>query len=479
MTYKLPTGAPLMVSVSGCRGIVGESLTPETVTRFIAAAVNRVRFQRRAESPRVVVARDGRAGGQTLGVLACGVLSAAGCRVTDLGIATTPTVGVMVRALKADAGLVITASHNPSAWNGMKVITSEGGAPSPEEARRLVAEFESAGAAPWRAYDALGEIARDETSARVHVDGVLGALARLMPLNEVRRRGFRVVLDSVNASGVQAGRMLLEELGCRLIHLNAGRSGVFPHPPEPTREHLVELCAQVTRHGADIGFAQDPDADRLAMVDEKGNYIGEEYTLALGVKSWLSMQPAEEARGAVVAANLSTSRMIDDVAAPFGARVVRTAVGEANVVAGMNQAGARLGGEGNGGLIWSEVVPIRDSLGAMALTLGLLARSGETLSAAVAGVPSYAIVKRKLDLRAGLSQRVVSAARSHFAAMGASMDECDGVRADFAAPSGTGRAWAHVRASNTEPIIRLIAEAPTSRDAEMILDEISVLASRA
>lgn len=475
MTTAPRTTAPLMLSVSGCRGIVGASLTPETVSRFIAAAVHWAASVKYKAGPlTVVLGRDGRMGGEGVALLASGALAAAGCRVIDLGVATTPTTGLIVREMKADMGLVITASHNPAQWNGLKVISPAGGAPMPGDAAAIIKRFHDTQAAPpWVASDRVGTVDRIDSAAKTHVLAVLGAMEKLSPsaVRTVRQKCYKVVLDSVNASGATAGRMLLEALGCRVVHLHAENTGVFPHTPEPTRENLVGLCAAVKEHKADAGFAQDPDADRLAMIDETGAYIGEEYTLVLGVKSWLSLLPPEKARGAKVAANLSTSRMIDDVVAVFGASVVRTAVGEANVVEGMNRADSVMGGEGNGGVIWSKIVPIRDSLSAMALTLALMATTDQTLSAAAGKVPAYAIVKRKIDVREGLAQRAVAAASAHYKGKGASLNESDGVRADFRMADG-GKAWVHVRASNTEPIIRLIAEAPSERDAVAILDEV-------
>lgn len=477
--------APLMLSVSGCRGIVGASLTPERVARFVGAAVAWAAAQRGRSGGAVggpltvVLARDGRLGGQSVAMQACGALTAAGCRVIDLGVATTPTAGLMVRRHGADMGLVITASHNPAEWNGLKVLSARGGAPMPADANDIIARFRDEHAdGPWVGSAACGPVERDESAARAHVQAVLGALEQLTPLNAIRERCFRVVLDSVNASGASAGRLLLESLGCIVVHLHGESTGVFPHTPEPTRENLGGLCEAVSVHRAAAGFAQDPDADRLALIDERGVYIGEEYTLALGVKSWLSMLPADIAARQTVAANLSTSRMIDDVAASFGAGVVRTAVGEANVVEGMARAGCVMGGEGNGGLIWSEVVPIRDSLSAMALTLALMARTGLPLSACAASVPAYAILKRKIDVREGLAARAVAAVKAHYHAAGATLNDADGVRADFALPDSGGAAWVHVRASNTEPIIRLIAEAPRADQAGAVLDEVGAIVAK-
>jgi len=457
--------APLMLSVSGCRGLVGRSLTPEVVCRFAGAYAGFVKHQHSTESPTLVLARDGRQGGHAIHQIAAGALMAAGCHVIDLGVATTPTVGVVVLDRRAHGGIVLTASHNPAEWNGLKPISAQGGAPHADHAKQVIELFR-AGDVALVGHDRTGRLEHDPAAAELHARRVLEALDAITDLDAIRKRRFHVVLDSVNASGSRAGRALLDELHCRVVHLNSDDSGIFPHIPEPIAENLSDLCAAVEAHKADAGFAQDPDADRLALVDEKGRFIGEEYTLALGALSLLSA-PGAKSHG-VIAANLSTSRMVDDIAARFGARVVRTAVGEANVVAGMRAAGTAIGGEGNGGVIWSTVVPIRDSLVAMGLTLDLMARTGKSLSELVAEIPAYAIEKRKLTLSdQSFIPRAISAVGSAFA--GARIDTQDGIRADLDLPGG-GAGWIHARPSNTEPIFRLIAEAPTRRQAVELLD---------
>ncbi|MEO1128503.1 MAG: phosphoglucosamine mutase [Planctomycetota bacterium] len=469
MTETAPhTDAPLMVSVSGCRGIVGASLTPDVIARFCSAWASEVRARTGARKPRIVVGRDGRAGGHALLRLAEGALNMAGCDVIRLGVAMTPSVGLMVHRLSAEGGLVLTASHNPGEWNGIKPITEEGGAPLPEQARSLIHRFHE-GAPEWVTPERLGGLTEDHSTTDAHVARVLDAIAAVQPLESIRECAFKVVVDSVNASGAAPAAAVLEALGCRVTHLNADGTGIFPHTPEPTAANLTSLCGAVREHGGDVGFAQDPDGDRLALVDELGAYVGEEYTLVLGAMAYLGSLSPSDARNARLAANLSTSRMIDDVAAQFGASVVRTPVGEANVVSGMRAAGAAFGGEGNGGVIWRDIVPIRDSIVSMALTLALMAREGRPLSMVVADVPRYAIEKRKAPAEAPLVARLADAVRDLYD--GADVDEQDGVRLDFEAPSGSGRAWLHVRPSNTEPIVRLIAEAPTAEDAKAILDK--------
>ena len=477
-THGGGAGGPLMVGVSGLRGIVGGSLTPEVVARYAGAwaemvgggrhQASGIGHQAGGERPVMVVGRDGRAGGETIERMAVEALTAAGCDVVRLGVAMTPTVGVAVRARDAAGGLVVTASHNPGEWNGLKPITPEGSAPMPDIAKELVARFERGGvvraAHPGRAQDERG-------ATEFHVDRVLEAIARVYPLEKIRARRMRVVVDSVNASGARGARLLMDALGCVLTHIHCDESGVFPHTPEPTEENLRGLCDAVRAEGADVGFAQDPDADRLAVVDGDGVYIGEEYTVVLAALSVLESMSAAEAHRAVMAVNLSTSRMLDDVAARFEARVVRTPVGEANVVEGMRRSGAVIGGEGNGGVILPEVGEIRDSLVGMGLTVALMARRGGgrgALAGVVEGVPRYAIVKRKMAFEPGMDARIVARLRGMFA--GATVDEQDGIRLDFDAPSGGGRAWLHARKSNTEPIFRLIAEAPTMADAMAIVD---------
>jgi phosphomannomutase len=450
--------APLMASVSGVRGIVGASLTPEVVCRFAGALASWLREQPEAR-PVIVVGRDGREGGEVAAQIAVGALRAAGMRVVDLGVAMTATVGVMVKRHRAAGGLVLTASHNPAEWNGLKPITGLGSAPAPDQASAILQRFHDA-RAEWASHATLGELDCDAAAAHAHVAAVLERIEPVVPVAEIASRRFRVALDSVNASGSLAGPMLLEALGCRVERVACDGSGVFPHTPEPTAANLVSLCEATRGADVDVAFAQDPDADRLAIVDETAAYLGEEYTLALAAQAIL---PGHEA--AVLAANLSTSRMIDDVAARFAARVVRTPVGEANVVAGMREHQAALGGEGNGGVIWPDVVEIRDSLGAMALVLALMTREGRPLSAIAADLPSYAIVKRKAPIREGLAEHAYRNLKERFA--GATFDEQDGLRLDFDDPPS----WIHVRPSNTEPILRVIAEAPSRAAAEKLASE--------
>ena len=435
----------LMMGVSGVRGLVGKTMTPQLATDLGAA------FGTFLQGGRVVVGRDTRPSGPQLQQALTQGLLAAGCRVIDLGVATTPGIGYMLGQLDADGGVVITASHNPAEWNGVKFLEKPGSAPSAETAKRIFAIYESRRfhAATTPKPEALSQ---DPTSARQHLDRVLA----LLPRSAVNARRFRVVLDSVNGAGSASAKNLLQTLGCDLIHINDQPSGDFAHPPEPLAENLSQLCDAVRAHEADLGFAQDPDADRLALVDETGRFVGEEYTLALAAELTFRHRPG------TAVANLATSRMIDDLAARHqGCRVLRTPVGEAHVVAAMRLHHAVLGGEGNGGVIDPRVVYIRDSLIAMGLILQLLAETDQPLSRLVEQIPRYEMIKQKMTLPPEKIRRFLQRLREN--AADARLDASDGLRLDW------DEGWALARPSNTEPVIRFFAEAPTRHAAEILL----------
>lgn len=502
--------APLMLGVSGLRGIVGRSLTPEVAARFAGVVGSWVVESGRGggggrgrgvggkaggKRPLVVVGFDGRLGGAALFSVVTASLQAAGCDVLAMGTVMTPSVGVIVDLAGAAAGVVVTASHNPQEWNGIKVIAREAGvrrgavsasAPSKALADDIIARFRGTPPA-WCGPEGLGVLRPRLSLAYRHEEQVAGLIRERGDLARLRRRKFRVALDTVAGSGAVWGGRFLEAVGCRVHELYPVLkfgSGKFPHAPEPTRENLGALRRATKKFKADVGFAQDPDADRLAIVDERGEYIGEEYTLVLAAEALLSESATQRGSGKgrkdrVLVANLSTSRMIDDVAARHGARVVRTAVGEANVVEVMKREAAAgkdvvVGGEGNGGVIWPRVTYVRDSLSAMGLVLSLMARRGQRLSEIVASMPSYAIEKRKVELaRKEEAKPAVEKIAAFYGKRGSALhggvkiDRQDGVRVDFVQE----RAWLHVRASNTEPIMRLIAEAPTAAGARGVLEE--------
>ena len=451
-----------MLSVSGARGIVGRTMTPEIAAAYGAAFGSFLKVTTGKDRPLVVVGLDGRISGPPLAAAAIGGLMATGCDVIDIGVAMTPTVGVMISERKADGGLAITASHNPIAWNGIKCLDGNGLAPPPAIAKEIVDRFKER-RIDWCGPLATGKLTHDGSAARVHIDRVL----RNVDVAAIRAKNFTVVLDSVNGSGCVPGRMMLEELGCTVVHIYGEQTGIFGHVPEPLAENLLDLAAAVRdskghhHASAACGFAQDPDADRLAIVDERGSFIGEEYTLVLAALRMLQRHGS-----GALATNLSTSRMIDDVAALFpGSHVVRTAVGEANVVAGLRPVNGILGGEGNGGVILPTVCWVRDSLSAMALVLELLAHQGKPLSAVVTDLPRWSMVKKKFELSAigGMAAVAPALAKARTALPGARVSDTDGIRLDV----DTG--WVHLRASNTEPIIRLIAEGRTAAEAEALI----------
>jgi len=455
----------LMIGVSGMRGTIGGTLTPPVVNQMAAAfAAWLKQTQKPADGARfrVVFGRDSRPSGYWVRDAAVSALVACGIEVTDLDVVTTPGVAMMVKHLAADAGMIATASHNPIEWNGLKTLSREAVALPPAEAERIKQLYHAGAAGYVRVQDLVPPRRNSETHA-LHVKRVLERVDVL----GISTKRYKVVLDSVNGAGCVTSATMLNKLGCQLVHMNASPDGQFPHEPEPTEKNLTALAAEVRRQKAHVGFAQDPDADRLAVVDENGTYIGEEYSLALAARLIMSKKP-----GTVGVANLSTSRMIDDVAAQFGGRVVRTPVGEANVIQAMLQNQSIIGGEGNGGVIDPRIVPGRDSLVGMAYVLQLMADTGKTISQLVAELPRYEIVKTKFDCRREDANRAVDALKKEFASE--KVDTQDGLRIDWEAD----RTWVHARPSNTEPIMRIIAEAPSRAAAEEKIHRVRAVVDR-
>ena len=441
----------LMIGVSGMRGTIGGTLTPEVVGRMASAFAT---WLKSGEAPvngkfhRVVFGRDSRPSGPWVRDAAVGALTASGIEVIDLDIVSTPGVAMMVKHLNADAAMIATASHNPIEWNGLKLLNRHAIAPPPSDAAAIRALYDENRTSLVRVEKLIPPSRSGDTHA-LHVRKVLEHVDAL----GISAKRFKVVLDSVNGAGCVATATLLNKLGCQLIHLNGVPNGQFAHEPEPTETNLKSLCEEVRRQKAVVGFAQDPDADRLALVDENGTYIGEEYSLALAARLIMAKK-----KGAIAVTNLSSSRMLDDVAAKFGGRVIRTPVGEANVVQAMVANDATIGGEGNGGVIDLRIVPGRDSLVGIAYTLQLLTATGQTLSQIVNDLPRYAIVKTKFECRREDAERAVAAIKQQFASE--KCDTQDGIRIDWA------DSWVHARPSNTEPIMRIIAEAPDRAAAE-------------
>jgi phosphomannomutase len=453
----------LMIGVSGVRGTIGGTLTPLIVTQITSAFATWLK-QDHSGPLKVVLGRDSRPSGFWVRDAAVATLVASGIEVIDLDIVTTPGVAMMVQHLGADAGVIVTASHNPIEWNGLKFLNRQAVAPPPADAERIKQMFHENQSSYVRVEKLIPPKKNSETHA-LHVKRVLERVDVL----GISTKRFKVVLDSVNGAGCVATATLLNRLGCQLVHLNDKPNGQFPHEPEPTAKNLTGLCEEVKRQHAQMGFAQDPDADRLAIVDENGVYIGEEYSLALAAWHVLGKKPG------IAVTNLSTSRMLDDIAAKTGSTVLRTPVGEANVIDAMLKNSATIGGEGNGGVIDPRIVPGRDSLVGMAYVLQLLATTGKTLSQLVAELPKYEIVKTKFECKREDANRAVAAIKAELSSQnGIAIDTQDGIRIDWA----TERSWLHARPSNTEPIMRIIAEAPEKATAEKRIAQVQAIVNR-
>ena len=444
----------LIISVSGMRGIVGENLTDSVATdygRAFGTFLKESCTEKRRELS-VSIGRDSRPSGkQLLSAVAEGLCSV-GIDVIDLGIATTPSVGIMLRELGCAGGVVITASHNPGQYNGIKLLLGNGVAP-PSDAAKQIRQYFFDKHFGVDSSD-CGKITSSEQTDITHINKVLAIIDR----DTIAEKKFKVILDSVNGAGGRITKRLLAEFGCDVYAINDEPTGLFAHAPEPIAENLKGLCEIVKTEGADIGFAQDPDADRLAIVDEKGSYIGEEYSLALSAKYIFSKKTDK------AATNLSTSRMIDDIAEKVGGQVIRTAVGEANVASAMFEHNCIIGGEGNGGVIDLRVGPIRDSLVGIALVLQLMAETGKTISQLADEIGGYYMSKDKFTADTLQAQQIFTLVKKAFA--DAKLDTTDGCRFDF------DDGWLHLRASNTEPVIRIIVEARDQRTAKKYVDTV-------
>jgi len=437
----------LKISISGVRGVIGDSLSPTLLTRFAQA------FGTYVGSGGIVIGRDPRTSGEMVKqAVIAGVLSS-GCRVVDVGMCPVPTVQMIVRRTGAQGGLAITASHNPAEWNALKFIGPDGlflGAVSAREMLDIYhqGEYTKVGGAEMRGIEIMSG------STDLHIREILDALG---PLPTGPRR-LRVVLDACNGAGSIVGPKLLEALGSEVFTINDQPNGQFPRPAEPLPENLGDLCSAVKQHRADVGFAQDMDADRLAIVSNEGLPIGEDYTLVLATLYVLGQE-----HGAVVA-NLSTTHALEFVTKRFDCRLFRTRIGEANVTERMQREGAVVGGEGNGGVIYPRINFARDSLVGMALILHLIAREGRRLSEILSELPQLHMVKKKVACPSSKIAEVLKMVRQVYA--DAPKDLTDGVKVSL--PQG----WLHVRGSNTEPIIRISAEAETEEQVEQIVESV-------
>ncbi|MCD4831717.1 MAG: phosphoglucosamine mutase [Anaerohalosphaeraceae bacterium] len=453
----------LIISISGMRGIIGENLNASIAAEYGCGFGSFLKSagESSQDSQRISVAlgRDSRPSGQMMASAISAGLSSVGVDVIDLGIVTTPTVGIVLRHLGCAGGVVITASHNPIEFNGIKLLLADGIAPSAAKAEQIKKIYFDKNFAPVGSVD-CGTITAYQNPDAVHLEKVLACV----DAEAIAKCKFKVVLDSVNGAGARPAISLLTALGCEIIAINPEPTGLFAHTPEPTAENLTGLCQEVLSASADVGFAQDPDADRLAIVDGDGKYIGEEYTLALAAKYIFS-----HSKG-TAAANLSTSRMLDDIVSDAGCTVLRTAVGEANVAEAMVKNNCVIGGEGNGGLIDLRVGPVRDSLIAMAIVLQLACETGKTIAQLVADIEPYEMSKEKFAAGPAQASEIIDLAKEAFS--DAEVNTIDGCRIDF--DSG----WIHLRTSNTEPVMRLISEFKKGSQWQSYIDTVKEICKK-
>ena len=437
----------LKISISGVRGVVGDSLSPTLLTRFAQA------FGTYLGSGAIVIGRDPRTSGEMVKQAVVAGLLSSGCRVVDVGMCPVPTIQMMVRRCGALGGLAITASHNPPEWNALKFIGTDGLFLGAASAREMLDIYHQGDYTKVTGADMRGvEVMTGATDT--HINEIIDKLGPLPNLT----RGLRVVLDACNGAGSLVGPKLLQALGAEVFVINDQPNGQFPRPAEPLPENLGDLSAAVVEHRADIGFAQDMDADRLAIVSNEGIPIGEDYTLVLATLYILGLE-----RGPVVA-NLSTTHALDFVAEKFNCPLYRTRIGEANVTERMQSEGAVIGGEGNGGVIYPRINFARDSLVGMAIILHLLAKEECSVTEILSVLPHLYMVKEKVVCPSHRIRDVLRMVRQVYADF--PMDITDGVKVSL--PEG----WLHVRGSNTEPIIRLSAEADTEAHVREITESI-------
>ena len=439
------TAEPI-ITVSGLRGVVGQTLTPEVAAAYVAA------FSAELPAGAIVIGRDGRDSGTMFAEAVTESLAGCGRRVLDAGVAATPTVGVLVRTLGAAGGIQISASHNPREYNGLKLFGGQGRVISAVAGARVLDRYRSGTTGRNTADLVEGEPVEDSFSAHLEL------LRAVCDRERIRRRRFHVLLDANHGAGSLLGCALLRELGCETTVLGGEPDGDFEHPPEPTAGNLAKVLEQVGRRGKAVGFCQDPDADRLAIIDENGRYLGEEKTLALCVDHVL-----RGGRLGPIVTNCSTSRVSEDLAAKYGVPFFRSKVGEAHVVDVMLAQNAVLGGEGNGGVIDPRVGLVRDSFVGMSLVLDAMAARELPVSELADELPQYSIHKTTIAVDANRVAAALDVLERHFS--DATPGRLDGLRLDW-----PDRSWLLVRPSNTEPIVRAFAEAPKLEQAKSLCD---------
>jgi len=442
----------LIRSISGIRGLVNSDLTPQSCYDF-ASAMDQV-----LHDGVIMICRDTRSSGEDLLENVSGQLLKCGRNVITLGIVPTPTIQFMVQNTEAQGGIVITASHNPIEWNGFKFIRNDGTFFQPDECQKLFSKIDKDHISKQN--DSIGEIVQDINAVQKHIINIIGLSC--IDVNQIRKRRFKVVIDAVNGAGYDAVPQLLETLNCEVIRINCDPSGDFVRGPEPLANNLVMLSETVKETNADIGLALDPDADRLAVVSNKGKPIGDEYTLALAADGYIRQKKSKE----TFVINLSTSMILEKIAKKNNCKVISTAVGEINVVEKMIEIGAELGGEGNGGVILKESHLGRDSLVACALVLNRLAQTNESIHDIFLGLPQFIIVKDKIKLSSNDLDDLIAYSKNIFEDAKINME--DGTKFVWEDK------WIHLRKSNTEPIVRIYAEAKDKKIAQDLINKVKL-----
>jgi len=435
----------LKISISGVRGVVGDSLTPQLAARFAQAFGS---YQGRGK---VLVGQDARASGIMIKHAVFSGLLSVGCQPVDVGICPIPSFLVLTKESSAIGGIAVTASHNPKDWNGLKFISGEGLYLNPSQTQEFLDIYHQ-GEFTLVPTDKHKGLLLEKNPTNPHLKKLLNAI----DVEKIRRKKFKVVIDCYNGAGAVLAPRFLEALGCKTILLNPIPDGAFAHHLEPVPENLDSLCRAVEESGADVGFVQDADADRLSIVDEKGNPLGEELTLALSVMYLINKDP-----GSVVI-NLSTSRAIEDMTREYDVPLFRTKIGEIYVVDEILNTKAAIGGEGNGGVIFPAVHPCRDSFTAIGLTLEHMATTGKTISQLRRNIPFYFMLKDKIPGSPEEAHWIIRKLKKKYAGT-EGFSTLDGLKIDFA------EYWIHIRPSNTEPIIRILVEAKNERMAQEVM----------
>ena len=442
----------LKASISGIRGIVGESLTPDVIVKYVSA------YSQMMPAGPILLGRDSRPSGDVLCNFVAYLLNCLGREVIEIGIVPTPTVLFCVKEKGYAGGIVITASHNPIEWNALKLVNSKGKFLSPAEFAKL-SELVEQGKFDYAVWDKLGKSEKMHDMALLHLEKVLG----FVDVEKIKAKNFKVVIDTVNGAGGPIGAKLLRTLGCEVIEINTETTGYFAHPPEPTPVNLTQLSEKMKECSADVGFALDPDADRLVLAGSDGEILSEEYTLALCADHYLS---SKEKTDLVI--NLSSSRLCDDVAAKYGVKVLRVPTGEIHVTESLEQTNAKLGGEGNGGVILPQINKCRDTLVGMALILEYLANNGKKIEDCAKEIGNYSFIKTKFQVTDIDLTKTEALLKEKFP--DGKLNNSDGLRLDF------DDSWVLIRKSNTEPIVRVFAEAKSEQRALELIESVRNIA---